>query len=282
MSWTFGPLTTGSILLGAVVYGLGVRAAWRHAGPGMIFGAWQVASFALGMLALMVALMSPLAWLAELTFSAHMTQHEVLMLVAAPLVVFGQPLLAVLWAVPALRRADAARAVRGPWTLAVWRWLTAPLIVFVLHAGALWVWHVPVLFEWALRDHAVHAVQHLSFFLTAALFWWAMAHGRYGRAGYGLGVLFVFLTALHNTLLAALLTIAPAPWYRSYVAAESRMRIDALADQQLAGMIMWVPSGVIFIVVGLALLAGWLGESERRAQLGQAATPSLPGARRAR
>jgi putative membrane protein len=270
VNWTLDPVTIAVMLASTVIYALGVRAAWRAAGRGAVFGRWHIVAFAAGMLALLAALVSPLAWLADLMFSAHMTQHEILMLVAAPLLVFGQPLLAALWAVPGHRRADAARAIRSPWVVRGWRWLTTPLVVFLLHALALWIWHVPALFEWALHNDVVHGVQHASFVVTAALFWWAMAHGRYGRSGYGLGVLFVFLTALHNTLLAALLTVAPAPWYRSYVAREAQLRIDALADQQVAGMVMWVPSGVIFIVIGLALLAAWLGESERRVQLGSA------------
>jgi putative membrane protein len=278
VNWTLDPVTIGPMLAGAVIYIVGVRAAWRNGGTGAVFGRWHIAAFTGGMLALLVALVSPLAWLADLMFSAHMTQHEILMLVAAPLLVFGQPLLALLWAVPGRCRAGAARSIRTPWVLRAWRWLTMPLVVFLLHAVALWIWHVPALFEWALHNEAVHGVQHASFVITAALFWWAMAHGRYGRSGYGLGVLFVFLTALHNALLAALLTVAPTPWYRSYVAREAQLRIDALADQQVAGMVMWVPSGVIFIVIGLALLAAWLGESERRVRLGSAAT-GVGGAR---
>ena len=98
-----------------------------------------------------------------------------------------------------------------------------------------------------------------------------MVHGRYGRAGYGVGVLYVFLTALHSALLGALLTVAPSTWYRSYEATSALRRIDALADQQLAGLVMWIPSGVIFVFIGLALLAAWLGESERRVLLGSTA-----------
>ena len=271
--WTFEPLTVALMAASAAVYAAGVRAAWRQGGAGAGFRSWHVGAFCGGLLALAVALVSPLAWLSEVLFSAHMTQHEILMLVAAPLLVFAQPLLAMLWAVPAHRRAAVAHAVRRPLVLATWQWLTTPLVVFLLHGVALWIWHIPALFEWALRGEAVHAVQHLSFVATAALFWWGMAHGRYGRAGYGVGVLYVFLTALHSTLLGALLTIAPSTWYRSYEAIAAQRRIDALADQQLAGLVMWVPSGVIFIVVGLALTAAWLGESERRVGLGSTAGP---------
>ena len=279
MTWTFDPLTVALMLASAAAYALGVRAAWRHGGRAAGFRPWQVAAFCGGLVALAIALISPLAWISDVLFSAHMTQHEILMLVAAPLLVFGQPLLAMLWAVPAHRRAEVARAFRRPAIVSTWQWLTTPLIVFLLHGVALWIWHIPALFEWALHNESVHAVQHLSFVVTAALFWWGMIHGRYGRAGYGVGVLYVFLTALHSTLLGALLTIAPSTWYRSYEASAAQRRIDALADQQLAGLVMWVPSGVIFIVIGLALAAAWLGESERRVRLGSTAGERARGAR---
>jgi cytochrome c2 len=96
-----------------------------------------------------------------------------------------------------------------------------------------------------------------------------MTHGRYGRAGYGVGVLYVFLTAVHSSVLGALLTVAPGVWYPAYERAAAAWQIDPLQDQQLAGLLMWVPSAIVFIVLGLALFAAWLGESERRAALGQ-------------
>jgi putative membrane protein len=271
MTWTFEPFTVGLMACSAGAYALGVRAAWRQRTVGGSFGLWQVAAFIGGIVALAAALVSPLAWLSQALFSAHMTQHEVLMLVAAPLLVFGQPLLAMLWAVPATWRPALMRAVRGRPVRSAWHWLTSPLSVFLLHGLALWLWHIPSLFEWALDSEMVHALQHLSLTGTAALFWWGMVHGRYGRAGYGVGVLYVFLTALHSALLGALLTVAPSAWYRSYEATAALRRIDALADQQLAGLVMWVPSGVIFVVIGLALVAAWLGECERRVLLGSTA-----------
>jgi putative membrane protein len=277
--WTFEPVTVGLLVLSAAIYAAGVRNAWSHAGSRAGIRVWQAGAFAAGMAALAVAQMSPLAWLSDVLFSAHMTQHEILMLVAAPLLVLGQPLLALVWALPRRRRAAAAAAFRGPAFTAAWHRITSPLAVFLLHAVALWIWHVPALFEAALASEAVHFVQHTCFLVTAALFWWGMAYGRYGRMGYGVAILYVFLTALHNTMLGALLTIAPATWYTSYDLMAVRWQVDALADQQLAGLIMWVPSGVAFLVVGLALTAAWLGESERRVALGSTAGP-VAGAHR--
>lgn len=270
--WTFEPVTVTLLLLSVVLYVVGVRNAWRQAGTGGGLRWWQVSSFAAGTLALAIAQISPLAWLSDVLFSAHMTQHEILMLVAAPLLVLGQPLLACLWAVPAARRARVAAAFRGRGFTRFWHRITGPMAVFLLHAIALWIWHVPALFEAALASEAVHFFQHMCFLGTAALFWWGMVYGRYGRLGYGVAILYVFVTALHNTVLGALLTIAPSVWYSSYELTAARWQIDALADQQLAGLIMWVPSGVAFLVIGLALAAAWLGESERRVALGSTAT----------
>lgn len=268
------PVTTALLAASAATYAWGWRSARRHGARGhggTALSHWHAAAFAAGIATLAAALLSPLAAAAAVLFSAHMTQHELLMLVAAPLLVLGQPLLAALWAVPARGRRHVAQVLRQPTVRSTWQWLTAPLVVFLLHGFALWIWHVPALFEWALADDTVHAWQHAAFVVTAALFWWGMAHGRYGRAGYGVGVLYVFLTALHSTLLGALLTVAPAVWYSRYAETAAHVHTDALADQQLAGLVMWVPSGVLFIVVGLALTAAWLGESERRVRLGRTA-----------
>jgi cytochrome c2 len=82
--------------------------------------------------------------------------------------------------------------------------------------------------------------------------------------GYGIAVLYVFLTAIHSSALGALLTVSPSVWYGEYARQAAVWQVDALADQQLAGLLMWIPAGVIFIVFGLALMAAWLGEADRR------------------
>ena len=115
---------------------------------------WQAAAFALGLLSIAVALISPVAWLSGILFSVHMTQHEILMLVSAPLLVFGHPLLALLWAVPPQTRAAWGRWTQSQPVAAAWRALTGPLAVFLLHAIAIWAWHIPRLYEAALTTTA--------------------------------------------------------------------------------------------------------------------------------
>lgn len=251
-----------------LVYFRGVRRMRRRA-PGGGIPRWQVASFAGGCLAVAVSLLSPLDPLSDLLFSAHMTQHELLILVAAPLFALSRPLVPMLWSLPAAWRHRIGAVARSRTCQSLWRGLTGAFTVWLVHGLTLWAWHVPALFEAALRDERIHAVQHLCFFVTAFLFWWALVHGRYGRLGYGAAVVFVFTTAVHSAALGALLTLAPTMWYPIYGNRAPAWVLSPLEDQQLAGLIMWVPTGVIFILAGLALFAAWIGESERRVSYGR-------------
>ena len=224
---------------------------------------YEASAFAAGWLTIAIALLSPIARISDVLFSVHMTQHELLMLVAAPLIVAGRPMIAGIWGLGETARARFLAVTRAPAFLRAWHAVTGPFTVLVVHAVVLWAWHIPRAFEWALHNPSVHAMQHLMFFVTAALFWWALIHGRYGRVGYGVAVFFVFATAMHTSLLGVLLTFARHVWYPTYAAHTPH----ALEDQQLAGLIMWIPAGVIFTLIGLALFAAWLGESERRARI---------------
>jgi putative membrane protein len=244
--WTLA--TALSLLAIAALYTIGVRPLWRKT-----VQPWQVASFVLGWASVAIALLSPLDRWSDILFSAHMAQHEILMLISAPLMVIGRPYLAALHAAPVLARFSR-----------FWQLVTGPVLVLVLHAVVLWMWHVPAMFEAALHNETIHAIQHLGFFITAALFWIALLHGRYGRLGYGVGVLYVFLTAMHTQILGALLTFTTHVWYPTHAARTIAAGGNAIGDQQLAGVLMWIPFGVVFICIALALFAAWLGEAERR------------------
>jgi cytochrome c oxidase assembly factor CtaG len=218
---------------------------------------------------LVVALVSPVDALSDSLLWVHMVQHELLMVVAAPLMALSSPLVACVWAfrTRALRAGGPVRpslASRGYHAL---RWAMAPAFVFLLHALALWIWHLPSLYDAALEHEAVHIAQHICFFSSACLFWWGMLHGRYGRLGYGAAVIYMFATSMHSGVLGALLTVARYPWYRDYMATTSSWGYTPLEDQQVAGLIMWIPASVVFLVAGLGFLAAWLRESERRVRI---------------
>jgi cytochrome c oxidase assembly factor CtaG len=204
-----------------------------------------------------------------------MVQHELLMVVAAPLFAVGAPLIGILWAMPSgLRHTLVDTIQRTPLPL-VWRTLTAPATAFILYGLALWIWHVPALYDDALEHEAVHAIQHLCFFGTAALFWWGMVHGPQGRIGYGAAVVYLFVTALHGGVLGALLTVSPRVWYAPYLTHQPA-GLSPLEDQQLAGLLMWVPGGLAFVAGALFLLAAWLRQSDRlsRFKSGQVLRPT--------
>jgi putative membrane protein len=262
--WSWDPFVILGLVLSAEMYVSGLRRLWKRAGADRGIRRWEAVCFATGWLFLVVALVSPLDALGGILFSAHMAQHELLMLLAAPLIVLGRPLAVFLWALPQEARERVGQWTQGKAVAAVWRWITGPLTVWLIHGVALWIWHLPVLYQATLENEFIHAFQHLSFFGSAALFWWALIHGRYGRMGYGVSVFYVFATGVHSGVLGALLTFAPSLWYPLYEERTSRWGLSALEDQQLAGLLMWVPAGAIFILLGLALFAAWLGEAERR------------------
>jgi putative membrane protein len=194
-----------------------------------------------------------------------MSQHEILMLVAAPLLVLGRPLIAFLWALPLNWSRGLGNIAKIAWINRTWRALTIPLVAWLVHAVALWTWHIPALFEATLRSDAIHTLQHLSFLLSALLFWWALIHGPQGAMGYGAAVLYLFTTSVHSGALGALLTIAASVWYPSYGPLTASWGLTPLEDQQLGGLIMWIPASLVYVIAGLALFAGWLREADLRA-----------------
>jgi putative membrane protein len=273
--WTFDPASVAALVAVGALYTVGAARLRRSAGP-RGFKAWQPISFAAAWLVLVVALVSPMAALSESLLSVHMTQHELLMVVAAPLLVLARPLGTAVWGLPPRARRRIGAWFCRPGVAGAWRLVTGGLVVWIIHGAALWIWHAPPLYDAAVHDDRVHALMHVCFLFSAALFWWALVHGRYGRLGYGMGILYAFTTGLHTTALGALMTVAPSPWYPVYRLRSPGLGVDPLDDQQLAGLLMWVPFCAVFMIVGLAMFAAWLGEAERRVTLTRAANLDVP------
>ncbi len=254
-------MLASSLAFLALVYAAGVSAVWRSAGTGCGVRRIQALAFAGSSTAIALALSPWVDEMSERSLAAHMVQHELLMVVAAPLMAASAPMIALVWAFPTRARTTAIAWVRRQPIGRLWTALTAPASVFVLHLAALWTWHLPALYGYALAHEGVHVLQHFSFFGTAALFWWGIAHGRFGRAGYGAAVVYVFATALHGGLLGALLAFSPRVWYTPYLTTTAWF--TPLEDQQLAGLLMWVPAGLITAAGGLIFFTAWLRESDR-------------------
>jgi putative membrane protein len=263
-AWSFDPLVVLALIVSAALFLSGFLKLLREAPRQKSIKGSEIAYFAGGWLALFIALISPLHAWGRVLFSAHMTQHEVLMLMAAPLLVLSRPLIAFMWALPLAWSRRIGNLGKIPPVQKVWRLLTIPLVAWLVHAVALWAWHIPSLFDAVLHNEWVHTAQHLSFLISALLFWWALIHGPQGVMGYGAAILYLFTTSIHSGVLGALITFAGSVWYPSYVGLTASWGVTPLEDQQLGGLIMWVPAGLVYVIAGLALFVGWMRESEKR------------------
>lgn len=267
-SWTWEPGIVVPLVVGAVLYGRGLRLLWdEHVGRGI--RVWEATCFAIGWVVTALSLVSPLHQVSEQLFVAHMVQHELLMVVAAPLLVLGRPLIPMLWALPSAARRRVGRASRAHAVRAGWHVITKPFAAFVVHGATIWIWHVPSLFQATLTSDGVHALQHGSFLGTALLFWWTIIHahapgGRSRAVSFGTAVLLLFGTALHSGALGALLTFSRTLWYPAYGSSALAWGLSPLEDQQLAGLVMWIPASFGYLVAALFLFANWLRASEDR------------------
>jgi putative membrane protein len=256
-----GPMMS-TILLAVVglCYAHGVRAAWRQAGAGRGIRLRQVMCFAGGLAVVGVALSPPLDAMADDLFAAHMTEHVLLAAVAPPFLLFGAPLAAFAWALPGGRRRSVVAFVKRRTLLRrCWLWITAPAVGWLLHLVAMWMWHAPSLYELALRSEAVHAAEHVSFAGTAVLLWWPIAYPRTARrTAYAVGMGALFLTAMQTGVLGALITLSHQVLYPSQTAGAARWGLTPMEDQTLAGLIMWVPGGLIYVAAMSVLFVKWL------------------------
>lgn len=259
--WTLDWYIVVPLTLASLGYAIGARRVRRRSRHARALSSVAVASYVAGMAVLIVALVSPLDTLGAHLFSAHMLQHVLLMLVAAPLLVLGRPAVAMAWSLPPHLRRRVARVITRPPVRRAWSAISNPYVVWLVHAAAVWMWHAPPLYEATLYSAWIHALQHISFFGTALLFWWAVLDFGRRRSRAGAGVLYIFTTAVHGSILGALLTFSTAIWYPSYGVTATAWGIAPLDDQQLGGLVMWIPSGMIYLLAALASLATLLATS---------------------
>ena len=250
--WHLAPGLLALLAVSATGYAVGLRRLWRQAGRGRGVSSWQAWAFATGWLSLVAALVSPLDPLGSRLFSAHMVQHELLMVVAAPLLVVGRPLATWAWALSPAQRRTVGRLLQARGWTSLWTTLTDPLVAWALHALALWAWHIPAFFDAALQNEALHILQHVSFLGTALFFWWSvLGHDPRGRYGPGHSAAYLFTTMMHTGALGALLSLSPTAWYAPYIPLTVALGFDPVDDQQLGGLVMWVPAGLAYVVAAL-------------------------------
>lgn len=219
----------------------------------------RATSFAAGWAVLGLALVWPLDAFGEWLLSAHMAQHMLLAAVAAPLLVVGMARPISVAALPRRWVRAAATPVRRLRDLRIWQTAFAPTAATALQAAVMWGWHAPPAMQAALQSDLVHYAMHASFLLAGWLFWSAVLRSRRDREiGEAAGVIGLVATMVQMGLLGALLTFAEDPRYPHYLVHAPQAGVSALADQQLAGLIMWVPAAVPYCLGGVALAAVWL------------------------
>src|SRR5487761_2567388 len=259
LAWTFDPtlILSLAIILGLYFYAIGP--ARRRWGLAERVNRAQVVWFVAGWVTLALSLLSPLDTLGDdYLFSAHMIQHMLIAVVAPPMLLLGIPE----WlATPLLRNARAR---------AVMRWLANPIVAFGVFQADIWLWHAPALYDLTLANNTVHIFEHLSFVLFGLLYWLPILSPTplIPRISRGFAILYLFIGCQPMVALGALLTFAAAPLYTPYISAPRVWGLSPLNDQQLGGLIMWLPTNVPYLIALSAAFFLWVGErdqAERRA-----------------
>jgi len=274
-AWSLDPVVLTAIVVAGWWYAAGVRTLWRSAGSGGVVTRTHAAAFAVAIVVIVVALVSPVDPASDVLFSVHMTQHVLLTLVAAPLLVLGSPLQVMAWGLPTPLRRRVGR-----WQGHLRRVLSHPALPGVglaVFTVVFTLWHVPALYDAAITDEVVHAVEHSTMLLSALAFWAPVVRPR--RTNPGIGVLLLFVSMIASGLLSALLVFAPTPWYAHDDTAA--WGLTRLADQQAAGAVMWVLGGAIYVTAGAIAVMRWLHLDEETAHRAERRTPAQPAARRA-
>jgi cytochrome c oxidase assembly factor CtaG len=251
-----------ALLVGsAAAYVVGWWRLGRRAGRPLATRRLAMAMAAIAALA--TALVSPLDRLAHERFSAHMVQHLILLTLAAPLALLGNPFPVMVWALPArarvmLRPLFARHGVLRPWL----RTLTGMPIAWVIFAGTIWLWHLPALYDRAVDDEVVHALEHAALLGAALVFWWPLLqpapHVR-GKPHPGAAIVYVVLAGFQSAALGLGLMLWPTVLYTPY----ARGGPSALEDQAWGGILMWTVSGVVDMAIVMALVWRFLAAGER-------------------
>ena len=262
--WQWEPWLVACLAAALVPYVLGmVRMGPRRA---QILGRWRAPSFFGGLLLLFLALMSPLDGVADDLFSAHMLQHMLLLLVIPPMLVYGRPVITWLWAFDTGARRAVVRGWKWSKLEAVFAFLMRPLCVWSLLTAALCYWHLPGPYDAAVRHEWLHDLEHLSFLAFSLAFWTIVIepYGRRRALGYGATIVFVVSSGFVMALIGAILTFATTPLYAVHLHTTQAYGLTPVEDQQLAGIIMWIPSNLVHVAALSAVFFAWYRADERR------------------
>ncbi len=247
--WEWRADVSAVLLILGALYVLG----WlrlRRRGYHRLAGWRGLVAYLAGLLVIAVALMSPIDPMGEQFFFMHMVQHELLIYLAPPLLLVGRALPFSLWGMPRFLRRELSRLLVQESVLRRGlRFLTRPVVAFVLSTAILWLWHHPLAYNLALENDTVHDLEHLSFFLAFLLYWWPLIGSPPQRPQLttdGARGLYLVAGGMQSALLGGLITFTNHVVYTYYLTVSRPGGLSLLADQQLGGVVMWFPGPLIF------------------------------------
>ncbi len=257
LNWNFAPSILMMLISQAALYAYLIYIARRDGRWGSEVRASHVIYFAFGLILILVALVTPIDSLSnQALFSAHMVQHILLMILAPACLLLGTPdyWIRYLYELPLLKK--------------VLPRVTRPLVTLVSFNVIMWIWHVPALYEGALRDPNIHILEHMMFLAAGVILWLPVIHDLPPRhvLSYPARIAYLFACMISSSILGAIFTFAPTIIFPFYSNAPLAFGMTPMTDQQLAGLIMWVPGSGIFFTAILLVFAAWLKAEDRKAK----------------
>ena len=269
--WNFDPEILIPVALMTALYLRGLY-VWRE--RSRPHPHWRTACYLLGVALLVATIETPIDALAEHHFFMHMIQHDLLMMCAAPLILLGAPTTPVLRGLPrAVRRVLVRPVMRRRESYALYRLITHPIIVIAVHTGVLWAWHLaPGWYDAAIRDALVHDVQHASLAFAGLLVWWNVIDPAplHSRLGYMWRMALLIAVGTPKAFLGAMITFSESLLYDFYNDSAPIFALDPIRDQEIGGLIMWVPGQMMFLLAAGAVFAVWAHKAEQRQQAEEA------------
>ncbi len=265
--WELGdPFSILVLIAGAVyMFGLMRLSARANASP---LESKRVYAGVAGFAALYIALAGPFDAFAAEAFWLHMIQHLVISMIGAPLLLLASPMPAYLWAMPETVRLGAGELFREDAPVKrLLRWLIDPRITVPLFIGTLYAWHAPWLFSAALSNDSVHYLQHLTFFVSAALFWWPIIGPAPVRSklSYPQRLVYLLLVVTPTAVLASIITMSRSVIYEEYLSTPMHWNMTALEDQTMAGLILWIPGNALYLAGLTAIFFTWASKESKEA-----------------